>query len=535
MVKAHSKHISYQETGKFSSLIHAYLNRDSSLTDFFSHYPDLDGIKKAIEDRKKFPTNRKLIKEVFEEAYGEISATDLQQKNIVSLLGENTFTVCTAHQPNIFTGYLYFIYKTAHTIVLAKKLNNEFPDAHFVPVFYIGSEDNDFDELSRFKINGKLFRWNTQQQGAVGRMKVDKNLINLIEQIEAELAHLPFAKDLIASLRSAYSLGVDVAEATFILLNELFGNEGLLVLQPDLSSLKNSMKSIFKDDLLHCTPFGIVDKTNEKLAEKFSLQVNARPINLFYLRDQIRNRIDKRGNVYSVDGTNIRFTEKEILEELSEHPERFSPNVILRGLYQETILPNIAFIGGGSEVAYWMQLKALFNHYHVPYPVLILRNSFIIMNSKQQHKLDELGISISDLFKDETVLANEMVVKWTDKPLSLNNEVSQSKELFAHLKKLAGSVDKSLVQHVHALETDMLKKIDSLEKKMLRAERKKQTVQLQRIWKLKSELFPSNNLQERVDNFMPYYAAYGKSLIECVLNQSLSIEQQFILMIVDER
>jgi bacillithiol biosynthesis cysteine-adding enzyme BshC len=295
------------------------------------------------------------------------------------------------------------------------------------------------------------------------------------------------------------------------------------------------MKSIFKDDLLHGTPHEIVDKTNERLEENFSLQVNARPINLFYLRDQIRNRIDKRGNVYSVDGTNIRFTEKEILEELNEHPERFSPNVILRGLYQETILPNIAFIGGGSEVAYWMQLKALFNHYHVPYPVLVLRNSFIIMNSKQDHKMTELGISIADLFKDETVLANEMVVKWTDKPLSLNNEVSQSKQLFAHLKKLAGSVDKSLVQHVHALETDMLKKIESLEKKMLRAERKKQTVQLQRIWKLKSELFPSNNLQERVDNFMPYYASYGKSLIECILDQSLSLEQQFILMIVDER
>jgi bacillithiol biosynthesis cysteine-adding enzyme BshC len=532
-LKAHSKYISYQETGKFSSLIHAYLNKLPSLSGFFKHYPDLEGMKNAIEDRKAFPTNRKLIKEVFEEAYAETPATAIQKENIESLLSENTFTVCTAHQPNIFTGYLYFIYKTAHAIVLAKSLNNEFPDSHFVPVFYIGSEDNDFDELSRFKINGKLFRWNTTQQGAVGRMKVDKNLTNLIDQIEAELAHLPFAKELIDSLKRAYSIGVDIAQATFVLLNELFSKEGLLVLQPDLSSLKNSMKPIFKDDLLNGIPSSIVAETNKQLEENFSLQVNARPINLFYLRDQIRNRIDKRGNVYSVDGTNIRFTEKEILDELNEFPERFSPNVILRGLYQETILPNIAFIGGGSEVAYWMQLKALFNHYHVPYPVLVLRNSFIIMNSKQEHKIDELGISVSDLFKDETVLANEMVVKWTNKPLSLDAEVAQSKQLFGHLKKLAGSVDKSLVQHVHALETDMLKKIDSLEKKMLRAERKIQSVQLQRIWKLKSELFPNNNLQERVDNFMPYYAAYGKSLIDCVLDQSLSLEQEFILMIVD--
>jgi len=532
-VKATATYIKYQETGKFSSLIHAYLNNEPTLTPFFSHQPDLAGIASAIEARTSFNTDRKLIHRVFEQAYRDIDASDLQRKHIELLLNDNTFTICTAHQPNIFTGYLYFIYKTAHAIVLAKQLSAAYPSQHFVPVFYIGSEDNDLDELSRFAIHRKSYRWNTDQQGAVGRMKVDKEVKNMILQIESELSHLPHAAELITALKLAYQPGVDMAQATFLLLNTLFKEEGLLVLQPDLPELKQSMINIFKDDLLHGTASGIVTETNEALSQHFDLQVSPRTVNLFYLRDNIRNRIDKRGNVYSVDGTAIRFSEKEILIELENYPERFSPNVILRGIYQETILPNIAFIGGGSEVAYWMQLKALFVHYQVPFPVLVLRNSFIIMNSKQQHKMSDLGIGVADLFKDETVLANEMVMKWTGRPLELDNQINQAKELFSSLKKEAGSVDKSLTQHVQALEIDLLKKIETLEKKMLRAERKKQSIQLQRIWKLKSELFPNNNLQERVDNFMPFYAAHGQSFVRTIVANSLSLEQLFIVLTVD--
>jgi len=532
-LKTSSKHIPYELTGKFSSLIEKYISGNASLSPFYSFKPDLQGVAEAIEKRKQFNCDRNKIRDVFATSYAGLPASQLQQKNIEALLDEHTFTVCTAHQPNVFTGYLYFIYKTAHTIVLANYLSKNFPDNYFVPVFYIGSEDNDLDELSRFKLNGKSYAWNTNQKGAVGRMLVDKGITELITQIEGELSHLPYTKELIDKLRKAYKPGTDIAQATFTLLNELFSAEGLLVLQPDHAGLKQAMKSIFKEDLIQGIPETIVSATNEKLEKEFHLQVSPRKVNLFYLRDGIRNRIDKKGNLYSVDGTDIKFTEKEILEELDHFSERFSPNVILRGLYQETILPNIAFIGGGSEVAYWMQLKDLFQQYHVPFPVLVLRNSFTIMNGKQEYKLNELGISLSDLFTDETLLANEMVVQWSGNPISLSEELKEAKQFFAILKNKSGIIDKSLVQHVHALEQDMLKKIDTLEKKMLRAERKKQAVQLQRIWKLKGELFPNGNLQERVENFMPYYATYGPSFVRAIIDHSLSLEQEYILLVLD--
>ena len=531
-MKSNATYVSYEQTGKFTSLICDYLNKKPDVAPFFNHFPDVEGVQKTIRERQQFPTDRNLIANVFDASYLNAGATESQLKHIQLLRNENCFTVCTAHQPNIFTGYLYFIYKTAHTIVLCNTLKAALPEFDFVPVFYIGSEDNDLDELSRFRMHGKLYKWHTDQTGAVGRMHVDPQLSELIKQIESELAHLPHASELIDLLKRAYAPNTDLAHGIFSLLNSLFGEQGLLVLQPDHADLKSVMTSVFKDDLLQHIPQSVVSETNEALGKQYGLQVNPRQVNLFYLRDGIRNRIDRRGNTFSVDGTVIRFSESEILEELNSHPERFSPNVILRGLYQETILPNIAFVGGGSEVAYWMQLKALFSHYKVPYPLLVLRNSFMIMNSKQEHKLNELDIDPADLFKDETALANEMVVKWAGANITLEKEMHMGRQYFAHLREQAGAVDKSLQQHVHALEVDLLKKIETLEKKMLKAERKKQAIQLQRIWKLKSELFPNNNLQERVDNFMPYFAEYGQAFIDVILKHSRSLEQEFGVIVV---
>jgi bacillithiol biosynthesis cysteine-adding enzyme BshC len=531
MMESSCRYIEYAQTGMFSKLITDYLSGNQHVNAFVRHLPDAQGVKKAIEDRQKFPTNRKLLQDVFLETYP--TPTSAQKKNMALLSGENTFTICTAHQPNIFSGYLYFIYKTAHTIALAQKLKADFPACDFVPVFYIGSEDNDLDELSKFKINGKPYRWETDQTGAVGRMKVDKGVTALLHAVESELAHMPHASDLMAILRKAYAEGNDMAEASFHLLNQLFGEEGLLVLQPDKSDLKQQIKNIMRDDLLSQTAEKVVTVTSHQLDETYKLQVNPRPVNLFYLRDGIRNRIDKRGNQYSVDGTIIRFSEEEILRELDEYPERFSPNVILRGIYQETILPNIIFVGGGSEVAYWMQLKGLFEHYHVPYPVLVLRNSFMIMDAHQEHKMKELGIGDAALFMEETALANQMVQQWSDYDLSLEKEEKESKQLFDALRKRAGEVDKTLVQHVFALETFHMKKLESLEKKMLKAERNKQSVQLQRIWKLKAELFPNNSLQERSENFMPYYSRYGQDFIQTVLKHSLALVQRFGVIVLN--
>ena len=168
------RYINYEETGMFSRLIADYLGDGMFIKDFYAHPTNVEGIAASIEARRKFPTDRSSIVSVFKEAYSHSNPSPIQLDNIESMAAENTFTICTAHQPNIFSGYLYFIYKTAHVIALSQKLSKDFPDCRFVPVFYIGSEDNDLDELSAFNLIHKTHRWDTKHNGSVGRKMSDE-------------------------------------------------------------------------------------------------------------------------------------------------------------------------------------------------------------------------------------------------------------------------------------------------------------------------------------------------------------------------
>ena len=158
----------------------------------------------------------------------------------------------------------------------------------------------------------------------------------------------------------------------------------------------------------------------------------------------------------------------------------------------------------------------------------------MLMDSVQEHKLKELELNAADLFKEEIQLSNEYVQQLAGKEINLKVEEEESKKLFLQLKTTASSIDKTLVQHVHALETEHFKKLAALEKKMLKAERNKQSTQLQRIWKLKSSLFPNNSLQERYENFMPYYAQHGPDFIQAILAHSLSLEQEFGIIVLEK-
>jgi bacillithiol biosynthesis cysteine-adding enzyme BshC len=260
------------------------------------------------------------------------------------------------------------------------------------------------------------------------------------------------------------------------------------------------------------------------------VQANPRAINLFYLKDGIRNLIELKDGVYEVRDTDIKFSKEEVQKELSEHPERFSPNVILRGLYQETLLPNIAFVGGGGETAYWLELKDLFDAYNVPFPVLVLRNSFLIVEKKWQEKIGKLGFDIKDFFQSSQELLTALVSRHKNGELKLNNELEAATQVFQLLKNKAGAVDKSLLKHVEALQAKTIKPLQELEKKMLRAEKRKYEAEQRQIQQVKSALFPLDGLQERVDNFMPYYAKYGRDFIKLIYDHSLTLEQEFMIL-----
>lgn len=520
-------YLPYKDTGFFSKIITDYLSNAPALQPFYRLSPTLEGIKASIAQRQQFNTPRALLSEVLEEQYASIQQTAKLAENIRLLADQNTFTVTTAHQPNIFTGPLYFIYKILHAIKLADELSGQLPQYKFVPVYYMGSEDADLDELGFVNVGGQKLVWETSQTGAVGRMKVDKPLLKLIHAIHGQTGVLPHGNELTELFTRCYTEGKTIQQATLELVNELFGKYGLIVLIPDNAKLKNAFAPVVEKELTERFSHTIVAATIEKLGEHYKVQAGGRELNLFYLLGDKRERIELEGDRFEVKALSLSFSKEEILQELKAHPERFSGNVILRGAFQETVLPNIVFIGGGGEIAYWLELRSVFEAVHIPYPVLMLRNSFLLMKKEQLERMKKLGFTQADLFSGELTLLNTLVKRESDHQLNLEKELQQAKDYYAHLRVVADAVDKTLSEHISALEKQSLKKLEALEKKLLRAERTRYDAQKQQIAKLKNDLFPNNSLQERVDNFSLSYAQYGNAWIDRLYAVSTGLNQGF--------
>lgn len=531
-----STSLPYKETGYFSSIVTDYLDNSVNLQPFYQHPVSMQGIEAAIKIRQQFKGNREVLVKYLEAQYKWLGTSNAVKENILSLLKETTFTITTAHQPALFTGTLYFVYKILHAVKLADQLNKQYPSYHFVPVYWMGSEDADLDELGKFSLGDEKIVWDTKQTGAVGKMNT-KGLDKLINRIEGELSVQPFGRELVQLLKDSYLNSPDMQTATFKLINSLFAQYGLLVLIPDTASLKRQMIPVFEDDLFRESPSAIVSKTIDKLSKHHKVQANPREINLFYLDNAIRERIVKSGDIFTVHHrpagqavSTFTFNEKELRSELQNHPERFSPNVILRGLYQETVLPNIAFIGGGGETAYWLELKDLFDHFKIPFPLLVLRNSFLIIEKKWKEKIAKMNISATEFFKSEQLLLTELVTRNKNGQLKLSNEMDAAIKLYAQVKNKVLDIDKSLQQHVEALLARALKPLQELEKKLLRAEKRKYEAEERQIHVIKSALFPKDGLQERIENFMPYYAKWGMDFFTLLYNHSLTLEQEFVVL-----
>lgn len=529
-MQADCTQIPYQQTGYFSKIATDYLAEAPEIKQFYKHSVNLQGIQEAINARMQFAQNRPLLVSGLQKQYAGIPLSAKLQQHITALGDDNTFTITTAHQPNIFTGPVYFIYKILHTIKLAATLAQQLPAYKFVPVYYMGSEDADLDELGNIAINGRKYTWNTKQTGAVGRMKVDKNFIALIHEVNGQISVEEYGPELVDIFRQCYREGVTIQQATLELVNALFGEYGLVVLIPDNADFKRAFNPVVAKELTEGFSHKAVSETLEELEKNYKAQAGGREINLFYLPTDKRERIEKEGDKYVVKALKLEWTEEDILKELDAHPELFSANVILRGAFQETILPNIAFIGGGGELAYWLELKNVFAAANIPYPVLILRNSFLLIEEQWDKKIQSIGFSYNDIFKPEQELLDIVVERFSDNRFELNGELVRVENAYTEIKELATKIDGTLKDHVEALQAKAVKRLMQLEKKMKSAEKRKFAVELVQIQKIKAALFPNNNLQERVENLSGFYAKHGKEIISLLLEHSLSLEQKFVVL-----
>ncbi len=504
--------IPFHKTGYFSKTICDYLDEHKAVEPFYNNFPSLKGFKKQLEEKRQFAPNRKILVDALEKQYQNIKTSKDTKQHIQSLLKENTFTVTTGHQLNLFTGPLYFLYKIVSAINLAKQLKSEFPKDNFVPVYWMATEDHDFDEINYFNFKERKIRWNKESNSAVGRLST-KGLDAVAQVFELLLGTLKNADFLAELFKDAYLKHETLTEATRYLVNELFGDYGLVIIDGDDERLKKQFAPFVADELTNQTSFKKVSETIQELGKEYKIQVNPREINLFYLTNKIRARIVYEKGTYKVVDTDISWTKDEILKELDEVPERFSPNVIMRPLYQEVILPNLCYIGGGGELAYWFELKSYFEAVKVPFPILLLRNSVLLITEKQLKKVEKLNISLDELFLNQDALINKKIKEISEIEIDFSKQKAFLQEQFKALESLAEKTDKSFVGAVKAQESKQLKGLEVLEKRLLKAQKRKLKDVVDRIRLLQDELFPNQSLEERQRNFSEVYEQYGLTLI----------------------
>lgn len=462
---------------------------------------------------KSFSTDqRAVLYEVLKMQYASFDLSPTQVKNLEHIEKENAFTVTTGHQLNLFSGPSFFVYKILQTIKLADHLSGKFPDQNFVPVFWLASEDHDFEEIDHFKTADNYYEIKAKSGGAVGRIKLGQP--NFIDQFEEEFKDAVFGTELIQLLKRAYKEGNTLTQATTTIVQELFADYGLLALDGDNTQLKKAMKPVFKEELLHQTLSDSTQETVAFLTEKYGkVQVNPREINLFYL-SETRDRIAFENDRFVIVDRDRSFSEEELLSELENHPERFSPNALLRPVYQETVLPNIAYIGGNAEIMYWLELKNFFQQIHLPFPILIPRNSMLMLTEKTIAKMKSLHLEIEDFFRNFAVVTKNSILKNNDILASLKDREQVLKDQFRLLKSEAEKTEPTFRNLVEAEETRQLKSFNRLKKRLLRAEKIKQSEKLDRLEKIFLTVHPGKNWQERSYNFSTFYADLGRDWLQ---------------------
>jgi bacillithiol biosynthesis cysteine-adding enzyme BshC len=487
-----------EETHQFSKLFLQYVHQDDSLKSFIGEWPTQAAFRHAIDVKQSvFNAESRVIlhqaiTRQYEQGKCNLPAT-------VALLNRpTTFTVTTGHQLNIFTGPLYFHYKIITVINAAKRLKELYPAYNFVPVYWMASEDHDADEISYFRLFGKKYTWKTAEKGAVGRFN-PQSLVE-VARLAPEMHHI---------FLESYGNSPTLADATRKIVHHFYGKDGLMVIDGDDAALKRLFAPALRREISEQASFHAVRETTEKLTGLgYKAQVAPREINLFYLDNQLRERItvaqEGKERIFKVLNTTLTFSEQELLQLVEEHPEKFSPNVILRPLYQEMILPNLSYTGGPGEIAYWLQLKGMFAVFNVPMPLLLPRNFALLLNSAHQNRLEKIGFTVADLFAAESDNKQKIILREQNYYTHIRQETEAIAQQFDLIISKATQVDATLLKMTQAQKVLTQKKLLHIAGKIRKAQERKHEAAIRQWTWLREELFPAGGLQERSENFLTF-------------------------------
>jgi bacillithiol biosynthesis cysteine-adding enzyme BshC len=472
--------------------------------------PDFDAL---IAQRRKFDEQKRvLLVDVLKKQYADSGIlNESSEATINKLLQQNTFTVTTGQQVGLLLGPLYTPLKILSAVSLCTDLKKKHADNDFIPVFWMATEDHDIDEIRSFTVLGNTYTCPINYNGAAGRMPCNV-VLDWLNQ-SGVFSAIPNWREL---LTAAYSLPT-LAMATRYLVHHLFGSLGVLCIDADDASLKSSFATIIEDDIFNGHSYALSRTAIDRIAQCYPVQLQGRAINFFYLNENYRERIEAEASGYRTVDLRFSWNADALKEEINQHPERFSPNALMRPVYQEYLLPNIACFGGAAEIAYWLELKPVMDFYSVVFPALLLRNSAVLLDGAAFHRLENSGFTWSDVMLPLIELEHRILLDESQGILDLSPQLEAFDEVFKRIAEKASAVNLPTTQSAKALQVRLRKQVEDFQKKLLREARKKESASLSQIRSVYRSVFPNQALSERSESMFTFMSTKQSSLLENLL------------------
>lgn len=518
-----------EKTTFFSDLANQINSHQENLTDFVREPFSRAAFQRQIELKKAAYSKEQRMRSyaIVKEQLSPFYHYEKVKRNVELLQEEATFTVTAGHQLNVFGGPLYSLYKIMDAVRLAEELTKEYPNQNFVPVFWMATEDHDFEEINHIHLFHDTLTWESRQQGAVGRFSV-----NDINDFKAQLLQkFENNPDFAQFLASFYENG-DLATTTREFLMQLAGTYGVLIIDADHPEWKRSFIPLLKRELVEQFSEPLIVSQIKRLEEEgYHGQAKPRPVNLFYINEQERERIIPNGDATFQIGERT-VSQAALLEELEQHPERFSPNVVWRPLYQEFILPNLCYLGGGGEMSYWLELKKMFEETGVPFPLIKVRNSIQWIDKNSLKKLKKLEIEPMRVFDAIDAVKKQYVFDHADGELDFTELNNQMGQLSQTLVEVVENVDKGLLGYGKSEATKLQNQLEKIKQKLVRHQKQKNDQAMQQIDTIYANLFPNNGMQERFENVIPFIAKQGvEAFVDAVYAAIDPFEQRLIVLL----
>jgi bacillithiol biosynthesis cysteine-adding enzyme BshC len=526
--------IKFDEIPGHLNLFLDYLYEFDSVKDYYKYdFRNPDSYTKMFADIASKPhAPKERVSEIIKNQYADFNPSEKTLNNILSLAAKNTFAVVTGQQLGILGGPLYTFYKIITTIKLAAYLRSVHQECNFVPVFWLAGDDHDFEEVKYIKLldeQNKILNIAYDDdieidtnRGDVGSIEFKETISGFFDELEKNLRETEFKKGVVEFFKSFYKEGKTFKTSFREMIFSIFDKYGLVIFDPQEKELKQLLKHIFRSEIedFRTHTQKLVEKS-ARLEEVYHAQVKIQPINLFYHDEEGRYLIEPSDNEYKLKRKRKKFTREELVNLIEETPEKFSPNVLLRPVCQDYLLPTICYVGGPSEISYFAQVMPLYKTFNVAEPIIYPRSSVTLIEKNISSIIQKYNIDVKALLRNpeeiiEKVIAAESEYAVDDifKPVRENVE-NILDELQTELLK----IDKTISDSAQKYKQKITYYIDELKGKTNEANKRKHEIAMKQLQKLITALYPEKNLQERELNIAYFVNKYGFEIIDRIFNE----------------